>query len=183
MHYCTLLYNTRPVVLRPLFIFCFDKRAGYNLVWDRLLKRPLLYSFEKRARILWLVWSRVLCACRFVFRSGSLDIIGGDASLITRDDTSNRYSCGLIQHFCLHPIIRNKNGILSPEYILVIIGSIVLVGFRMSRGLSANPMYLLESYHVYKIGWLLVRGISLPACRATVCDCHWEHPPGDVWAI
>ena len=34
----------------------------------------------------------VVCACRFVFRSSSLDIIGGDASLTTRDDISNRTS-------------------------------------------------------------------------------------------
>ena len=70
----------------------------------------------------------------------TLDIVEGDALLTTHDNTSNRYSSGLIRHFCLHPNIRNENGILIPEYIIVIIGSIVLTGFRMSRGLSVNPI-------------------------------------------
>ena len=35
----------------------------------------------------------------------------------------------------------------------------------MFRGLSVNPKYLWASYHVYKIGCLLVRGISLPAAQ------------------
>ena len=90
-----LPYYTWSVVLRPLFIFRFDKWAQNDPVWGWLLKWPLLSSFE-------------ICACRFVFRSGSLDTVGGDASLITRGDTSNRYSSGLNRHFCLHPKIRNE---------------------------------------------------------------------------
>ena len=64
---------------------------------------------EKWGRITCLVSSRVLCACRCVFSSGSLEIVrGGGASLIPRDDTSNRYRGGLIRHSCLHPNIRDE---------------------------------------------------------------------------
>ena len=38
----------------------------------------------------------------------------------------------------------------------------------MFRGLSVNPKYLRASYHVYKIGCLLVRGISLPVAQLFV---------------
>ena len=38
----------------------------------------------------------------------------------------------------------------------------------MFRGLSVNPTYLRASYHVYKIGLLLVRDISLPAAQLFV---------------
>ena len=44
-----------------------------------------------------------VCACRFGFRFGSLDIVGGDSSLIIHNDTSNQYSSGSIRNFCLHP--------------------------------------------------------------------------------
>ena len=99
---------TWSVALRPLFIFLLDKRSQNNPFevdcWSDLFSLP----FEKRARIPCLVWSRVLCACRCVFRFGSLDIIGGDALLITHDDTSNRYRSGSNRHFCLHPNIRDE---------------------------------------------------------------------------
>ena len=88
------------------FIFLFDKQAQNDPVWGRSLKRLLFSFFWKRDRVPCLVWSRVLCACRFVFRSGSVDIALGDASLFTRDDTSNRYSSGSIWHFGVHPNIR-----------------------------------------------------------------------------
>ena len=39
---------------------------------------------------------------------------------------------------------------------------------RVSRGLSVNPTYLRASYRVYKIGCLLVRGISFPAAQLFV---------------
>ena len=38
----------------------------------------------------------------------------------------------------------------------------------MSRGLSPNPTYFRASYHVYNIGCLLERGISLPAAQLFV---------------
>ena len=91
VHYCTFLYMVCSI--KTSFIFRFDKRAQYDPVWGWLLKRPLFSSFENRARISCLVSS--LFACRFVFRSGSLDIVEWDASLVTRDDTSNQCSSGL----------------------------------------------------------------------------------------
>ena len=52
---------------------------------------------------------RVVCACQFVFRSGSLDIVVGDASLATHDDSFSQYSGGLIQRLCLHSNIRDES--------------------------------------------------------------------------
>ena len=38
----------------------------------------------------------------------------------------------------------------------------------MFRDLSVNPLYLRASYHVYKIGCVLARGIPLPAAQLFV---------------
>ena len=51
----------------------------------------------------------------------------------------------------------------------------------MFRGLSVCKPYLRASYHIYKIGCLLVRGISLPAAQLFMiaienilrCVCVW----------
>ena len=40
--------------------------------------------------------------------------------------------------------------------------------FRMFRGLSVNPISVRVIHDVYKIGCLLVRGISLPAAQLFV---------------
>ena len=106
--YLAVPYYTWSVVLhKTSFIFCFDKRAQNDPVWGRLLQRPLLFSFEN-GLVSCLVWSRVLCACWFVFRFDSLDIIGGDASLNTGDNATNRYRSASVWHFCLQPNIRDK---------------------------------------------------------------------------
>ena len=60
----TVPYCTWCVVLRPLFIFLFDKRSQTTLFevdyWNDLISLP----FEKRVHIPCLVWSRVLwCVC------------------------------------------------------------------------------------------------------------------------
>ena len=43
--------------------------------------------------------------------------------------------------------------------------------------------YLRASYHVYKIGCMLVRGISLLAAQMFVIVIENMYPPGCVWAI
>ena len=107
--YLALQYCTWSVVLRPLFIFLVIKRAANDPVWGWLLKRPLFCFFWKNGLICTL-FSLIARrrVCRFVFRSGSLDIVGGEASLTIHDETSNRYSSGLIQHLYRYPYIRDE---------------------------------------------------------------------------
>ena len=52
----------------------------------------------------------------------------------------------------------------------------------MSRGLSIRKPYLQVSYHVYKIGCLMVHGISLPAAQLFVIAIE-NILRGCVWAI
>ena len=47
------------------------------------------------------------------------------------------------------------------EYL--VIGRITFPRFQMSRGLSVNPTSVRVIMYLYKIGCLLVRGISFPA--------------------
>ena len=73
--------------IKTSFIFLLDKRAPNN---------PCLGSIAEQSSFIFLLehgpafWSLVLCACRFVFRSGSLDIIGvhwgSTLTLIVRGD-------------------------------------------------------------------------------------------------
>ena len=101
----TLLFKS--VVLRPLLSFLINgpKMTLFEVdCWNDLFSLP----FEKTG--LHTLFSLIACAMRvwIGFCSGSLDMIGGDVSLITRDDATNRYSSGSIRHFCLHPNIRDK---------------------------------------------------------------------------
>jgi len=142
-----------------------------------LLKNGLVYTlFGLIARAM----MYVICACRFIFRSGSLDIVGGDTSLTSFDDTSHRYSSGLIRHFCLHPNIRHEhcNTTVSPKWKYFQIRSISCMWFRMFCGLSVNPTYVSPCELSCIYNWLCADARHFPSSRAIVCDCHWEHPPG-----
>ena len=158
---CTA-YCTWSVVLKPLLSFVLINGPQRTLFevncWNDLFSLP----FEKRARILCLVCA-VVCACRFVFRFGSIDIVGGYASLTTVMILLIDIVVVQFDAFVCTLTFETNNVILSPKYNIFIIGSIVLAGFWMFRGLSVNPTYLWASCHVCKIGCLLVRGISLPA--------------------
>ena len=58
------------------------------------------------------------------------------------------------------------NAILSPKYNIRLLGGLAFRGFEC---LAVCPLgYLRASYHVYKIGCLLVRGVSLPAAQLFV---------------
>ena len=106
----------------------------------------------------------VACACRLIFHSGSLDIVGGDASLTSYDNTSYQYSSGSIRRFCLHPNIRDKYCKTKSE--VKIFSNQEYQLYEISNVLwSVRKPYLRASYHVYKIDYLLVRDISLPAMQ------------------
>ena len=55
----------------------------------------------------------------------------------------------------------NNNIILSPQYNILQLGGLAVWDF-------SRKLYLRASYHVYKIGCLLVRDISLPAAQLFV---------------
>ena len=133
--YC---YCTWSVVLRPLFIFCFDKWAQNNPVWGRLLKLPLFSSFWKTGldTLFGLVWSRVLCACRPVFCSISLDMFGGmHRWLFVTMPVIDIVEVRFVTFVCTL-MFETNNAIPSPNLNVFIIGRIMWPGFQMFRGLS-----------------------------------------------
>ena len=72
-------------------------------------------------------------------------------------------------------IFETNNAILSPKYNIFIIERIMWPGFRMFRGLSfgISPGELSCIQN-----WLFDGARHFASRRATVCDCHWEYPPG-----
>ena len=72
-------------------------------IWGVPLLDDTLFGLIARAMMY------VVCACQFVFCSSSLDIVGGEASMTTHDDTTTRYSSGSIRYFYLHPNIRDES--------------------------------------------------------------------------
>ena len=110
--------------------------------------------------------------CRFVFRFGSLDIIGlhrGSAlASIVRGDTLIDNVVFRINIFCVRPLIFETNTV--QYYVQSTIfdnwENYVVEILNVLR--SVRKPYLRASYHVYKIGCLLVRRISLLAAQLFV---------------
>ena len=88
-------------------------------------RQPCFGSIAEKTSFIFLLengpvfWSRVLCACRFVFRSGSLDIIGlhrGSAltSIVSGDALIDNAE-SQINIYCVGTLIFKTKTILSPK--------------------------------------------------------------------
>ena len=137
----TLLYLTVWSVgsIKTSFYLSFSRNGPKSTLfevdcWNYLFSLP----FEKRARIPCLVWSCVLW-CMLYARVDSFFV-----RFFRHHWGSHRLMTILLINivvirfdaFLCTLTFGTNNAILSPKYIIFIIGSIVLAGFRMFRGLS-----------------------------------------------
>ena len=127
------------------------------------------FPFEKRARIPCLVWSHVLCACQFIFCSGSLDIIGGMHYWIF---VTMRLIDVMLVRFeaFVRTLILETNVMQCQKYVFHNREDCV---YKILRSVLQAILGRVTMY----VFWLVVGARHFPSHCATVCDCHWEYPP------